>query len=683
MRCSPTPSVAGPTTPSATRACARGGYQSADRGLRLLPGHLRRLLRRRGRLRRHLRRRRRARSRPGGGDVAVEVEIPLDRGADRRHPRGRVRGRDRLRALQRQRRRARHADRHLRDLRRRRPGPPGLANALRADDADRELPDLLGLRQDGRDALRGLRRQGPAGLDAQAGRWTSPPGSTTGSGSGSAAPATRASWAAAAVISTCRSPSPPATTSIARAATSSPSSRSRRRPRCSAPRSACRRSRASGRSRSRPAPSTATRSSCAGEGLPGLNTPVAGRSARRAQGGHAGQARRRAARAGRAARVDPRSEERAAAPPARGCSSGFGGPSVDPARRPLRPASWRSGCWPSWSSWFPAASRRSAAATTSSTRSTARPESSRSCPRSRSAAGDGLVEIETTEIPDDWADRWRDFHEPVWIGERLVVRPSWETGAGRAAPEGTVEIVIDPGRAFGTGAHATTSMCLELLLEHADGDPGRGAVCDLGHRLGRAGDRRGPKLGYGPVRGFDHEAAGGRGGGGQRRARTASRSRSSDSTCASSPAPVAPLWLANLTAPLLLAVAALLPAARATGHPDPQRHARIRARAGDRGLRRARLPTAGAARARRLGGAAPEASPPELGGYIAPACSLQSVLQTSSSSSTSPRSCSPSGRPSPIRCSSTVAEQTDGRALPAVGRAIITWDRMRTGGCWS
>jgi ribosomal protein L11 methyltransferase len=42
------------------------------------------------------------------------------------------------------------------------------------------------------------------------------------------------------------------------------------------------------------------------------------------------------------------------------------------------------------------------------------------------AAGDGLVEITTTEIPDDWADRWRDFHEPVAVGGgRIVVRPSW------------------------------------------------------------------------------------------------------------------------------------------------------------------------------------------------------------------------------------------------------------------
>ena len=51
-------------------------------------------------------------------------------------------------------------------------------------------------------------------------------------------------------------------------------------------------------------------------------------------------------------------------------------------------------------------------------------------PDLQAAAGDGLVEIETTEIPDDWADRWRDFHEPVVVGDgRIVVRPSWEAEA--------------------------------------------------------------------------------------------------------------------------------------------------------------------------------------------------------------------------------------------------------------
>ncbi len=171
------------------------------------------------------------------------------------------------------------------------------------------------------------------------------------------------------------------------------------------------------------------------------------------------------------------------------------------------------------------------------------------------AAGDGLVEIETTEIPDDWADRWRDFHEPVWVGQRLVVRPSWEPGVGddptTDAPP--VEIVIDPGRAFGTGAHATTAMSLELLLEQSDGDDRRGDVCDLGTGSGVLAIAA-AKLGYRPVRAFDHEVP-------AVEAATANAALNRVEVSVERlnlrerPAPGASLWLANLTAPLLVAVA--------------------------------------------------------------------------------------------------------------------------------
>jgi ribosomal protein L11 methyltransferase len=176
-------------------------------------------------------------------------------------------------------------------------------------------------------------------------------------------------------------------------------------------------------------------------------------------------------------------------------------------------------------------------------------------PDIEAAAGAGLVEIETTQIPDDWADRWRDFHEPVWIGRRLVVRPSWEPSAGAdpGAPDRPIEIVIDPGRAFGTGAHATTSICLELLIEHADGDERRGAVCDLGTGSGVLAIAA-ARLGYGPVHAVDHELP----------AVEAARRNAELNGVELSverlnlrerPAPGAPLWLANLTAPLLLAIA--------------------------------------------------------------------------------------------------------------------------------
>jgi len=81
-------------------------------------------------------------------------------------------------------------------------------------------------------------------------------------------------------------------------------------------------------------------------------------------------------------------------------------------------------------------------------------------PALRAAAGDALVELGTTEVADDWAQRWREFHRPLILGRRLSVRPPWEPPAATA-----LEVVIDPGQAFGTGAHPTTRLCLELLLD--------------------------------------------------------------------------------------------------------------------------------------------------------------------------------------------------------------------------
>jgi len=122
-------------------------------------------------------------------------------------------------------------------------------------------------------------------------------------------------------------------------------------------------------------------------------------------------------------------------------------------------------------------------------------------PDLRAAAGGGLVEIETTEIPDDWADRWRDFHEPVSLaGGRMVVRPSWERGERGKE----VDVVVDPGRAFGTGAHATTRCCLESLLALADRGLAGGPLADWGTGSGVLAIAA-AKLGWAPVTGCDHE----------------------------------------------------------------------------------------------------------------------------------------------------------------------------------
>ncbi len=127
-------------------------------------------------------------------------------------------------------------------------------------------------------------------------------------------------------------------------------------------------------------------------------------------------------------------------------------------------------------------------------------------PGLRAAAAAGLVAIETTEIPDDWADRWRDFHEPVVAGGgRIVVRPSWEPRPPAAAAA-ALEIVIDPGQAFGTGAHATTQACLELLLALADRGAARGSLADWGTGSAVLAIAA-AKLGWEPVVAVDHERA--------------------------------------------------------------------------------------------------------------------------------------------------------------------------------
>jgi ribosomal protein L11 methyltransferase len=71
----------------------------------------------------------------------------------------------------------------------------------------------------------------------------------------------------------------------------------------------------------------------------------------------------------------------------------------------------------------------------------------------------GFDVVEAEDVAEGWQDAWRAFHHGVRVG-RCWVGPPWE----EAAP-GAVAVVIEPGRAFGTGAHATTRLCLELLQE--------------------------------------------------------------------------------------------------------------------------------------------------------------------------------------------------------------------------
>jgi ribosomal protein L11 methyltransferase len=115
------------------------------------------------------------------------------------------------------------------------------------------------------------------------------------------------------------------------------------------------------------------------------------------------------------------------------------------------------------------------------------------------AVGEGTVEVSATEIPDDWADRWRDFHKPLLVGGRIWLRPSWEQRR-----EGAIDLVVDPGQAFGTGAHPTTRLCLELLLELEAGREASGPLTDLGTGSGVLAIAA-AKLGWGPIHAYDHE----------------------------------------------------------------------------------------------------------------------------------------------------------------------------------
>ena len=166
-------------------------------------------------------------------------------------------------------------------------------------------------------------------------------------------------------------------------------------------------------------------------------------------------------------------------------------------------------------------------------------------PDLEAAAGGALVEVRTTEVADDWAERWRDFHQPIVVADRLRVRSPWHEPA-----TGIEEIVIDPGQAFGTGAHDTTRLCLELLCELAPGGPFGDLGCGSGVLAIAAA-----KLGWDPVHGVDHEA--------ESVAATADNARINGVAVRAErfdllrdgPAPTAPTVAANLLRPLLLAVA--------------------------------------------------------------------------------------------------------------------------------
>ena len=75
------------------------------------------------------------------------------------------------------------------------------------------------------------------------------------------------------------------------------------------------------------------------------------------------------------------------------------------------------------------------------------------------AFGIKVPELQTQRSEDEsWRDGWRAFFKSAWLSPRVAVRPPWEEGL-----DAEVNVVIDPGMAFGTGTHSTTRGCMKVL----------------------------------------------------------------------------------------------------------------------------------------------------------------------------------------------------------------------------
>jgi ribosomal protein L11 methyltransferase len=105
-------------------------------------------------------------------------------------------------------------------------------------------------------------------------------------------------------------------------------------------------------------------------------------------------------------------------------------------------------------------------------------------PVGENAMREAFAAVESLPVAPDWGERWREFHRGVAIGP-FWVGPPWQL------PEpGKLAVVIDPGRAFGTGSHPTTRLCLELLTDAAPGrlidvGCGSGVLAIAAVKLGR------------------------------------------------------------------------------------------------------------------------------------------------------------------------------------------------------
>jgi ribosomal protein L11 methyltransferase len=149
------------------------------------------------------------------------------------------------------------------------------------------------------------------------------------------------------------------------------------------------------------------------------------------------------------------------------------------------------------------------------------------------APADGL---ESVPVADGWLDAWREYHHGVQCGA-LWVGPPWEEPSEPA-------VVIDPGRAFGTGAHGSTRAALELLQTL----PPQAAL-DLGCGSGVLSIAA-LRLGFGPLQAYDIDPLAVQASA-ENAARNGVRFEVERRDVLSDPLPTAPLWIANLQLDLL------------------------------------------------------------------------------------------------------------------------------------
>ena len=78
--------------------------------------------------------------------------------------------------------------------------------------------------------------------------------------------------------------------------------------------------------------------------------------------------------------------------------------------------------------------------------------------------GEGSVSLGQVK-EEDWANEWKKYYKPTKVGQKIVVKPTWEEYEEQ---DGDLIIELDPGMAFGTGTHETTSMCIRELEKYVD-----------------------------------------------------------------------------------------------------------------------------------------------------------------------------------------------------------------------